>query len=114
MFFGKLKDSNDYGFGCFEDRFESYKDIDDDYHMTLVEKANQEGKIIGADKEGNPILIDPPPLDEKIVKQIEYTNLSNFLKETDWYVLRYIETNKPIPEDIKIKRQNARKELSNG
>lgn len=112
MFFGKLKNSNDYGFGCFEDRFESYKDIDDDYHMALVEKANQEGKAIGADEEGNPILVDLPPLDEKIEKSIELTDLKKFLKETDWYVLRFIETNKPIPDEIKTQRQKARDRIS--
>lgn len=30
------------------------------------------------------------------------------LKETDWYVIRALETNKKIPNDIKAKRENAR------
>lgn len=31
-----------------------------------------------------------------------------YLTSTDWYVARQIETGKPIPEEILLKRQQAR------
>lgn len=112
MFFGKLKNSNDYGFGCFEDRFESYKDIDDDYHMALVEKAISEGKLISGDKYGNPILVDPPPPTDEEVKQRRLNELESYLSQTDWYAIRFADAGEPIPEGIKQKRQEARDEIS--
>lgn len=35
-----------------------------------------------------------------------------YLKETDWYVLRQVETGAPVPDEIKEKRLEARKALS--
>lgn len=32
-----------------------------------------------------------------------------YLKETDWYVIRFMEVQTEIPETIKIKRNEARK-----
>ena len=37
---------------------------------------------------------------------------SFYLNTTDWYVLRKLETGKDIPEDVLIKRQQARDTLS--
>lgn len=39
-------------------------------------------------------------------------SLINYLKETDWMVIRYMETNKAIPEDVAQKRQTTRDKLS--
>lgn len=35
-----------------------------------------------------------------------------YLAETDWMVTRAMETGKPIPEDIKAARENARRTAS--
>ena len=35
-----------------------------------------------------------------------------YLKETDWYVVRKVETNKPLPADVQQKRTDARAILS--
>lgn len=35
----------------------------------------------------------------------------SYLSSTDWYVVRALETNEPIPEDIKQKRQEARNSI---
>ena len=32
----------------------------------------------------------------------------NYLKETDWYVIRFVDEGTPIPEDIQLKRKEAR------
>lgn len=112
MLFGKIKDSNEYGFGIFEDKFDSYVEVDDDEHMELIDKANNENKQIVPDENGYPILIDRPPLNPKDAAQIKIQELKGYLLETDWYTLRFIEEGIPIPDEIKEKRHNARVELS--
>ena len=41
---------------------------------------------------------------------IEYkiSEAKSYLISTDWYITRFIETGKEIPEDIKLKREEAR------
>ena len=39
-------------------------------------------------------------------------SLQSFLDSTDWMVIRQIETNKQIPENIKQKREDARAKIS--
>lgn len=39
-------------------------------------------------------------------------NLIQYLKDTDWYAIRFIETGKEIPSDIAKQRQTARDKLS--
>ena len=34
-----------------------------------------------------------------------------YLKETDWYVIRQVETGSPVPDEIKEKRLDARNTL---
>lgn len=44
--------------------------------------------------------------------EVELDNAKNeaiaYLRSTDWYVLRYIETDKLVPDDIASKRAEAR------
>lgn len=35
-------------------------------------------------------------------------NAISYLKSTDWYAIRFMETGKPIPDDIKTNRDEAR------
>lgn len=112
MFFGKFKDDEHYGFGVFEERFESYKEIDDNEHMAMIDEANSKGKLIDADEEGNPILVDPPPPTEEEVNKQRLNELESYLTETDWYAIRYADTGVEIPAEIKTKRQQAREEIS--
>lgn len=44
-------------------------------------------------------------------KEIKIKKLQDYLDETDWYCSRFVDTGVPIPDDIKIKRQQAREEL---
>lgn len=47
--------------------------------------------------------------DKLIYDQISKNNESRkYLRETDWYVVRQLETGKAIPSDISTKRQEAR------
>lgn len=43
---------------------------------------------------------------------IEQSTLQGYLNETDWYVTRFAETGKPIPEDVLLKRNEARDRIS--
>lgn len=44
-------------------------------------------------------------------KEIKIMKLQEYLDDTDWYCSRVVDTGVPIPNDIKIKRQQAREEL---
>lgn len=113
IYFGKIKNTdNEWGFGVFETIFENYIEVDDDTHMGIIDKANNERKIIKGDKDGNPILVDPPPPTEEEVNKQRFSELEIYLRETDWYVIRYADTGTPVPDDIKAKRQKAREEIS--
>lgn len=39
-------------------------------------------------------------------------NLKKDLLATDWYVVRYIETGKPVPEEVITERQEKRAEIN--
>lgn len=113
MYFGKIKNTEDeWGFDVFTETFESYKSIDSETHMKIIEEANAEGKIIKGDKEGNPILVEPPPPTEEEIKQQRLTELERYLQTTDWYAIRFADSGTPVPEEIKSKRQKAREEIS--
>ena len=113
MFFGKIKNTeNEWGFDLTPGLFESYVSVDVATHMGIIEQANSEGKIIKGDKDGNPILVDPPPPSEEEVKQERIIELENYLNQTDWYAIRFADCGVEIPLEIKQKRQSAREEIS--
>ena len=113
MLFGKIKNSeNEWGFCLTGSIFESFIEIDDSRHIDIVEKANKEGKLIKGDQNGNPILVDaPPPTDEELNRN-RIAELENYLKQTDWYVIRYADSGTSVPDEIKQKRAAARIEIS--
>ena len=53
------------------------------------------------------------PIEELQAKEQEAINIQarKYLADTDWYVVRYSETNEPIPEEILVKRQEARESI---
>ena len=113
MFFGLIKDSNnEWGFSPLEQTFVSYIEVDDELHMKLIDEANSNNKIIKADENGYPILVDPEPPSKKMLTQQQIFEQKNYLSSTDWYVLRFIETGKKIPNEIIQKRQQARDIIS--
>lgn len=113
MFFGKIKGTIDeWGFDVFNSTFESFIEIDKSKHMSIVNEANAKGKLIKGDEEGNPILVDPPEPTEKEKSEQRINELENFLRNTDWYAIRFADTEEPIPADIKTNRQAAREEIS--
>jgi hypothetical protein len=113
MLFGKIKGSeNEWGFSLTSKNLESFIEMDDKSHMEIVDKANQEGKLIKGDKNGNPVLVDPPPPTEEEVNRNRISELENYLKKTDWYVIRYADSGTSIPDEIKQKRAAARIEIS--
>ena len=114
MLYGKKKNSDDYAFRFEgeEEMFESYVCIDDDEHWNLVQKANEENKIIVPDDKGYPTLTDrPPPKEEEIAKSNLF-ELTHYLISTDWYVIRFVEEGIPIPTEVKEKRHQSRCEIS--
>ena len=112
MFFGKVKGADSWGFDVFDTNFESFIEVSDGEHMSIIEEANSTGKLISGDADGNPILLDPPePTEEEKIQQ-EVQELESYLTETDWYAIRYADTGEEIPTEIKSKRQKARNRIS--
>lgn len=113
MFFGKIKGTDDeWGFDVFTSLFTTYKEINDDVHMSIINKANRDGKLIKGDIDGNPVLINPPPPTKEEVTKQRISELETYLSETDWFAIRYADTGEVIPSEIKQKRQDARNEIS--
>lgn len=116
MYFGKVKNGihNEWGFTGTENDpiFESLVEITDEEFNRLLEEANKNHKEIKGDEEGKPILVDYPEPTDKEKANARISELEHFLDETDWYAIRFADTGEPIPAEIKTKRQEARKEIS--
>ena len=79
-------------------------------HAALLEGQSQ-GKRIQADENGYPFLADPPAPTEEELQVIRNQEARAYLTSTDWYVTRHQETGVVIPEEIAIKRQEAREQI---
>lgn len=79
-------------------------------HAALLEGQSQ-GKRIVADENGFPMLVDPPAPNEEELQVIKNQEARAYLSSTDWYVIRHQETGVAIPEEIAIKRQEAREQI---
>ena len=113
MLFGKIKGTeNEWGFDIFETTFESFIEIDNDEHIKIIDEANASGKRISGDKDGKPVLVDPPKPSEKENAEQRISELISYLKYTDWYVIRFAEEGTPIPDEIRVNRHSARTEIS--
>ena len=111
VFFGKIKDNEEYCFSIDNNIFDSYVEVDEEKHMALFEKANRENKTFGADKDGNPILVDRQISQEELTRQ-KIMELEDYLRKTDWYAIRFAEEGTAVPEEVKKKRRDAREEIS--
>lgn len=114
MVFYGTKNGETYGFyldnmGFIDDK---YVKVDDGEHISIVNRANEEQLLIVPDENGYPKLVAPPPPSEEEVKEREINELQEYLNSTDWYAIRYADTGEPIPSDIKLKRSDARKRIS--
>lgn len=86
---------------------EDVVEITIEQHTALVEGQSQ-GKIIGSDDDGYPILIcQPSPSPEQLQAQIN-AEARAYLLSTDWYVTRWQEKQTPIPVEISAERDAAR------
>ena len=82
-------------------------EITDEEHQALLE-GQSNGKVIAADKNGKPVLKDPPtPTAEELQAQ-KNAEARAYLASTDWYVVRKAETGTEIPADVIAARQAAR------
>ena len=73
---------------------------DENGNLQLVDKTEEEILADGLSDEVKPLY------EEKI------STLEKYLSDTDWYVSRYSETLKAIPEDVTTQRASAREEIS--
>ena len=111
-YFGKVKNTEEWGFDVFEKTFDNPIELTDEERDSIIEQASKEGKFIVGDKDGKPILVDPPKPTEEEVIRARVKELERYLEGTDWYAIRFADTGEPIPEEIKKRRQDARDEIS--
>mgnify|MGYP003297777299 CR=1 FL=1 len=50
--------------------------------------------------------------EQKEISEQKLYELESYLRETDWYVIRFADTGVEIPAEVKTKRQQAREEIS--
>lgn len=79
-------------------------------HSVLLQGQSQ-GQRIQADENGYPFLADQPTLNEEELQVVKNQEARAYLASTDWYVIRNQETGVAIPEEIAIKRQEAREQI---
>lgn len=53
-----------------------------------------------------------PAKPQEVIDSERIAELEKYLYETNWYAIRYVETGKEIPADVKTARQAARDEIS--
>ena len=71
------------------------------------ENALMQGKRARLDEDGNlEFYIPPPTAEEQIAK------MQNELDDTDWFVVRFIETGVPVSENITVRRAELREQIS--
>lgn len=56
----------------------------------------------------------PPEPTEEDIQAMKNAEARRYLTETDWYVVRKMETGVEIPEEILVKRQEARQSIMKG
>ena len=113
ILFGRIKNTdNEWGFNDDKNMFDTWKEVTEEVQRETVLQANAQQKLIKGDKDGNPILVDLPQPTEEEQKMQRISELERYLSETDWYAIRFADTDEPIPLEVKQKRQEARDEIS--
>lgn len=111
MIYAGTKNGTEYGFYLEPDGLIEYVEMTEKEHMDLID-GQSTGKVIKFHKGSKPTLEEPdPPTEEELARSKIWT-LQNYLKETDWYAFRKADEGTEIPFEVKQKRANARKEIS--
>jgi hypothetical protein len=79
----------------------------EDYNKAIEWKSEQEDSLPNwktKEPKNYSVEILENCIDQDKINQVSF----NYLINTDWYVTRFIETGIPIPEEIKLKREEAR------
>lgn len=90
---------------------ESIKKFDGGSEFVEIDKPFVVGDPIDKDF-SKPIESNDVKVEELSDKEIAIKNHLNYLFHTDWYVIRFAETGKEIPEEILKLRALAREEIS--
>lgn len=116
FYFGKHKELGIYMSSTETDFFDEYVEVPVEEMHEINRESCKTGKILSADENGYPVLLDlPQPKKEDLDKEVyrnELEELQKYLQDTDWYAIRFSETGKKVPKDISEKRENARNRIS--
>ena len=92
----------------FPNKEDSWGEITEEYHQKCVDGMNN-GKVLRA-KNGNILIEDYVPTQEVLDKRA-IKEMTQYLYDTDWYVIRKQENGKDIPEEILAKREDYRNKI---
>lgn len=81
--------------------------VSDERFKEILE-GKEKGQVVVADNKGNPILVDAPAPTPEQEQAARNEEARRYLSDTDWYVVRKMETGVEIPQDILDKRAAAR------
>lgn len=82
-------------------------EISKERHQELM-AGQSEGKVIAADDRGQPQLVEPKQPTPEEAQKRKSAESRQYLKDTDWYVVRKVETGEEIPQEILDLRAQAR------
>lgn len=111
-YFG-TKDNSEYGFYLETQGLISYKEIDDTDWQAYINQANQDGKELSHDENGNPLIIDRV-ISEEEKKRQELDSLHGYLQQTDYVAAKLAEgvATKEEYAEVLTKRAEARKRIN--
>lgn len=97
--------------GFYDEKIGSVPDeaveISDARYQELMQ-GQTEGKMIVASDRGEPTLVDFPAPTAEQAQAIRNKKAKSYLNETDWYVVRKMETGVEIPQQVLDARAEAR------
>lgn len=107
------KDGTEYGFYLDTVGLTSFKEISDADWQNYIEQANQDGKELSHDENGNPQIIDRVISDEEKKNQ-ELQNAYSYLRQTDYVAAKLAEgvATKEEYAQVLEKRASARKTIN--
>lgn len=91
-------------------RFNSNNPLENPGEYKVITTNNKKNQYLPAINVSKICTFSPSSEKEKTEKEIR--DLQSFLKETDWLVIRKMDQGNSVPEDIKIKRAEARETIS--
>ncbi len=113
MFYGEFQDGT-WGSDDNKERFKTWKEIPTDEWIEFLCEAENQGKLVDHDSDGNPVMVDPPEPTETEKATAKINELKSYLASTDYVAAKIAEgaATKEEYADVLTKRAEARAEIN--